>query len=334
MVTQDVQFREWVYEKKPPRLSTLAIDGAIMRFLSKGHCQRKDVAECIMLANALEEASESQTQIPQRPGIFDLYRSDTSITEDVLLETINDEVKQVRLDIFGKTKIPFRIYQKAVEWIETEEQRDRAKKTSNPDRLFQLVDQLRQLADEITDTIGRPAYLSISTPLLQYYKPGKGMLGIKVKLDSKLLPLHAFAQSASSSTGFSEEALVSYALTGIHPRLARITVGAEISSGLRPPKTTITILAKRPSWKDLRSVYQLIKEETKIKRPRLLDETAEALVSAIHSLGGVPRRGKTQFWGLVQQDLAKCGIKLSIDAIRMRFHRLPKGVSATASCQD
>lgn len=333
MVTQGVQFRRWVEEKKPPGISASALDRAIERSLSAGRNQRKDVAECIVLASALEDPPEPQKQDPRPLGIFDLYRSDTSITEDVLLETIADEVKRIRVEIFGKARAPFRSYQKAVEWIEAEEQRDRARRKSDLARVFELIDQVRNLADELTEAMGRPVALSMSTPLLQYYKPGKGVLGVKVKRDSKLLPLQIFAQSASYSTGFTDESLVAYALAGVRPRLARITIGTTISSGLTPPKTTITILTQRPSWEDLRSVYQLIKEETRVKRPRLLDETANALVSAIRKLGGIPQKGKNQFWGLVQKELAKGGNHLSIDAIRMRYNRLPKIVSATLHAQ-
>ena len=281
------------------------------------------MAECVQRIGQIVEEVKADGLPAERAGIFDGDRvSETAITEDVLIDRLEDEVKVLRLEVFGKAEAPFSDYAQAVEWIEGEAKADRERKSSDLDKFQRSIDQLRKLLDKMSDALGRPVSTRIETPVLRYFKPGSGFLGIKVKLGSKLVPLHAFAQSAESSYGFSNWVLIGYVLANIRPQLARITVGTEIISGQKPPKTTITILAQQPCWDDLRSAYQLIQEETKRKRARRLDEEDEAVVSAIRRRGGVPeRKGAQEFWKRVGKEIGK-----TAGAARMRFRRLPEEI--------
>jgi hypothetical protein len=327
MIPQNVQmFAARVRSAAPPALPRPVIELAIDNFVKLGRAEQQYVADCIHLAGQIVEVAKAEAPPAQSVGIFDLAREpDSVVLEEALFEHLETDVIEVRREMFGGPETPFSDYALAVEWIERESAADRKRvPLSNSGEFPKTINRLRKLLDKMSDAIGRPVSASIETPVLRYVKPGSGILGIKVKLGSKLLLLLAFAQSGESRYGFTEYALIAYALAGIRPQLARITVATEISSSLKLPKTTITILARRPSWNDLRRAYRLIREESKRKRARRFDEEDEALFSAIRKHGGVPwRKGAQGFWQRVGAEL-----RMSAGAVRMRFQRLPQEIKA------
>jgi hypothetical protein len=269
MKTQDVQFEGWV-SASARNLPRSIVELAVSYYVKNGNAERRYVADCVELAGHFSEGLKPDA--PVEPlGIFDMApMPEKTITEAVLIDRLEAEVKELRLELFGSCAPPFSKYVQALNWIEEEAKADRRRVGSNLDKLFESIDALRKLLDQMSDAMGRPVFARLETPLLRYYKPGFGIKGIKVRLGSRLLPLQAFARSSESIYGFSEHQLIAYALVDIPPQLARITIGTEIGSNPKPPKTTITILARHPCWEDLRTAYKLIQQETRRKRARRL----------------------------------------------------------------
>ncbi len=99
-------------------------------------------------------------------------------------------------------------------------------------------------------------------------------------------------------------------------------------------KTTVTFNKINVSFQDFRDAYALLNKRGK-SRPNILRPVDQAIVVAIRKLGGIPVRGKGEFWEKVKNELANVGkqlpepvasalTKLSPDAIRVRVSNLKK----------
>jgi len=325
MDNQSVQFRDWVREKAPKKIPQKVLDFSISQFQCLARIGKGDVAACIQEAGVLfdelrEEVSISSAKprLPDLPG-----QPETRIATELLLDRLEASVKEVRVQIFGRAEVPFRTYSQAVGWIEKEELAGGERNAKSAEsRLLGLVDELRMLLDRMSDVMDRPVSATLHTPARSYFKAGSGVLLIKVRRNSRLLPLKAFAQSASSE-GFLEHELVAYALAGIRPTIHRITVGTEMVFGLRPPKITIEIRAQNPCWDYLRAAYRLILREIRRERHKHLDDVDQRIIAAILKLGKVPGKGTQAFWKKVANRT-----RMTADAARMRFRRLPQEISS------
>jgi hypothetical protein len=86
------------------------------------------------------------------------------------------------------------------------------------------------------------------------------------------------------------------------------------------PKILLTIRASNVTWEDFRSMYRFLQQQRK-KRADLIDDTDEAIYFAVQRAGGVPKKGKTDFWLRILEEVEPPGIK-TWQGIRKRYFNL------------
>jgi len=337
------EFQRFVYEvfhKAPPNLPVGVLRETANGFRADGKVASRHVADCIMEAGRRVETNQTEQGGTGRraaargrgtaAGSADLpsgsvdYRPD--VVSKLLADSLQHDVEKLRAELFGSTEPPFPEFRDAAAWIEAERTRSSDSDGSGDDRGHEILDEIGELASELSRVWDMPIYPpTIERVTISYINPVHRVhVCAAMGLESRLLPIKRFIIAARSSTGFTEESLVEHILSDIRPSLPGLSIATSIFRGFSiPPTDTITIRNPQVTKEDIARVFNTLRKAREGRRAAPLDFEDWRLIDAIRSSGGVPATEKGEFWERMARELDR-----KPDAVRMRYSRLcRKGVS-------
>jgi hypothetical protein len=247
------------------------------------------------------------------------------LTSELLRDLIEPDVKALRSELFGDSSAPFPNYDDAVAWIEKESEVGKPNRDAQELRSIgrKVLNEARACFERWDGLLGFSQRFDVTLPMLKYVKPSCSRVVDRGYWSGSRLPrLHSFVERTAHRTGFPEEALVAFVLSGLSPLLPGITVTLSCApfSSPRPPEITIRLRKPNITFRDLHVAYEMVQQELKMVPPSFLGESDRELVEAIKKLGGVPEKDKNEFWDDIAAELGKD----TRDAPRVQFSRLKK----------
>lgn len=283
---------------RSPAALELAIE-AVLLLNPNRQLQHGLVADVVTLAAQYEQVLAGLGD----SAALDLSQSHlTAITSDRVCRCLEPRMAALRESLFNSTKTPFATEADAIRWIES------ASKTVRPTRkgaLKKASEHVRAI-ETLTGT-----EVSLRMPLLRFPKrQGKSVVAGSVPAPKGTV-LHRLARGVeglAEDSGFHAAAVTWWVLLGKQPVLPGVTVRQrQVFAVPRPPQLAIEINRRDLSWDDLRKIYDKYRKALSPGRSRKVAPRTAEILEAVRALGGVPDRGKTQFWRRLVEGLAKKG---------------------------
>ncbi len=269
-----------------------------------------------------------------------LASPDTLVCSMLLAAQIKPDVQALRLRLFETSEPPFTDYNDAVDWIEQE--CEEGKIEHSPEDSARYEREFREELNEFADRWG--AVLGFRYDI-QPKRPGIMFANLRrnrayrrpYNSQSKIGPLHCFAEQTSTKTGFSEQSLVAYVLSGIESIIPEMSLSFRSSLPFLKQIEQATVVIRKPNIceNDFRRAYASLKEATTIRdsanqvvgksRASLLKDKDVVIIRAIRKLGGIPPKGKgrNDFWSRMVEELKSQGIDdIGPHGVRKRVARL------------
>ncbi len=324
-------FGSEVRSHKPPDLPDFALEEAIAYFVDIGQTSRSDIRKCIQLAGVISRAILAQGP-KTKSGLGEFVQKlspDRLITSEYILKLIRPDVEAVRRKLFGNPDPPFKKYKEAIAWFERESRKKGKERTLEKvfDRSYRKwVRHAAQLQKLTAKCIVSPR---LKARIITYVKPGDEWThSVPVRLGTPLATLEDFLRKAEKRTGFPQPALVIHVLTPIPLVLPRWSLSYTPPVGEYKPRGlfTVKIIAQTVSWEDMRTIYKAINWTVGRSRASILDETDQVLLGVMKRLGGIPARGKMEYWRRVAEECRRQGATSlrSGHAARIRSKRLAR----------
>jgi hypothetical protein len=320
-------FIQEVRRKAPPEAPPYVVNSAIEHYVEHYMAGESDVQECIALVGRMltisQRSAPEEDQEGEKLSSFALNEVEVALTTEQKLEELKPLADGLREELFGSSEVPFPEYEDAVAWLDREFTAGKPDPSSKRDTFFEELD---ELTEKWGPLLSYPLKIQPERLGLTYLNPETGWIFKRPYWNQSKLPrLHAFVESVSKHTGFSEHSLVIYILSGIAPSLGHIAIGTRQFFSGRSPEVTITIRKPKITRDDLVKAYRMIQQERgKKKISGILRPTDRSIVRAMRQLGSLPPKGKgrrKKYRQDISEKLAASGTKLSSDAIRMRIGR-------------
>jgi hypothetical protein len=321
-------FRMIVSMRKPPEVGEESLAAASDFFVEQGDTQERHVSRCIQLAGRFENHHASSQEnagllerrlVPLTPGML--------MISDDLTGRITPEVEHLRQELFENTHAPFSSKKEAALWIEQQGQQQDYTLSfkegvttwvdqTDPQRRQQLeairqeIEGLYRQWTALTGETVRP--FSPNRRFLPYVRPSeKGRLWpeeFPVCAGSPLAKLYEVSHKIAQATGFAQQSVVTYILTGTKPLLSPLTVHIHRMGNVTFNTTRVQAVVEcnTPDVTDeqLRAIRREIRHAWEAENTKLLSEDDRQLLSIVERFGDVPqRRGdKKPFWEKVCQE--------------------------------
>ncbi len=301
-LVREEEFRQSVRDDArgtvPERVLRVATDHFVeARLISRDH-----VEACIRLAKSFLEAAG----LVAGPRI--------KVTERDLVDKIQPQVERLRRALFHTVGAPFKSMSEAAMWIE---------RTAPSGGLPRLPRRARKQAENLmvdaqvrlqaySELVGHEAVVHEIVRRLPYTKPGKrGLLYAPVRFnprETKLGRLEGETRMLAEATGFPQESVVAYVLSGEAPRLPGVrlsTTYRRLGERGMPLKSVVTEMFSRDvTASELRRVHSVIRTAQNAVRVRPLTSTQEEVLELVRRLRAVRPAGELEkdFWERVRQE--------------------------------
>lgn len=287
-----------------------------------------DIQLCLARARQLEGewTSNHSAQAERRGPIPD---PEPAASADRLYDLMEEEVAELRLQIFGSSEVPFSDWKEAVSWIKEEVETARARPRDPVD--WDAFDDLGRRIGELCRQMSRVVNLPVTMPqataaVLPHYTKDfvMSMVSPTRRSDGTLLPLANFVNQASKDTGLPAEMITTFVLSGARLRPS-ITVKGFLALGFatKMPCVTITIPKTLPSWDDFKKAYRFLRESR--GGAKGLSASTRKMIALIQQLDGIPKKGIMAFWEKVAKKMTEeLGTPYTARAVRGRVERLPR----------
>ncbi len=251
--------------------------------------------EAVLRARGALKKPKSKSRLPKK-----LVHEQRSISE-LVVNALEPEVQLIRRRLFGGPQPPY-----------TKEQiEDSFRNKSVTQSMIAFVRQTPTRYEEewdyeVSDELPPDLDISIRIPLYP---------------DT----LFEFAEKTAGETGFSEDALILFVLTGIKPQtfqLFKVSFQPK-TRGIPFGTFSARIFTSHVTWEVMKEIHREIKRQ----EPKELENPKEAtLVSVMDALGGIPNNNKGAFWQEAVNRCRELGIKDwgTPDAARRCYDRLQK----------
>jgi hypothetical protein len=125
--------------------------------------------------------------------------------------------------------------------------------------------------------------------------------------------LEVGVREIAAATGFAEKDVLAYLLCGLPPIVPPVELTLELHAQTLPDgqgaiqrtQATMTIVAGDVPQSELNRYYRAIRPHLAFVKGRPLTELDAAFLALVDQLGGVPARGRKEFWERMRQELAK-----------------------------
>lgn len=233
----------------------------------------------------------------------------TLVTSGYLCEKITPWVENVRQDIFGSSKPPFKDdIEKAVSWIHRKAKEPLSEKDlKKRQRILKKFDEIGTLIQ------GIPWTISWNRPILTF--PGNKGYIEKVPADHplELSNLEKVVNEMSKATGFEKYALTAFILTGIEPILSRVTVKHNnvmqtlpTGESLRRFNIAFDINSRDLTFEEIKELYDTYRKELRISKKKKITTKQMRLYYLVKEKG-YPDKNKTIFWTDIAKQLGYKG---------------------------
>jgi hypothetical protein len=318
------EFRAAVAKAKPPGVSEKSLGYAIAFFEECGRTARREVRECVQLADRFEKATVSDRTdgtkhfFPLTPGV--------EVMSEQLTAAITPKVAQVRQQLFGSAHAPFAAYEQAVEWLERTAEEARGSVSGHEQKLRQDI---QAKAGEWHRLTG--GSVNFQRRILSYAKPGDSwMHACSVHAGSPLERLATVLEQIEQATGFSQCSVLAFILADIKPLLSPLYLSFTMSSDaelqLFHMHATLTVSTPDVTLVELKTILRTIRQRWAPTPGKTYHTQDAELLALVQHCGGVPQTGKAMFWEQVRQRWNKTRPVMQHHktwrSTRMRYSRL------------
>jgi hypothetical protein len=239
----ELTFRDNVKRRAPFELHGWALRTAIEEFELTGRTAVRDVAPCIERAGVLSAAGDLEGVRPRGPSRK--RRLSGHVSPAVLLESgrraeaLAPAVEELRERIFGSRRPPCSSVSHAARWIAAEAEQCAQPTVGDRARANELIREAREQVAEAGRLIGTAMRVEVRSRLLPHYAfPTKGrpvVVHSHVAPGSRIDVLQARTARMADDSGFPQEQLVFWVLTGARPILPPVSVTRSETRG-GPPR--------------------------------------------------------------------------------------------------
>lgn len=344
-MTDQLDVREFVQSLRDGAPATLPEERVakliVDHLADSGDLSVRALKECARDLRILAETSDrsnyagDRSREVSRPVPQERTKPAANVVSTLLVDSLQPDVEKLRLELFESSEPPFPNFEDAALWMEGEGAQRTAPESRHLERGHEIIDEIGRRAAELSELWDMPIYSpAIDRLSISYVNPEGGparadvgpvKVSVAMGLRSKLVPIKRFIISASSRTGFSEESLVAYILSGTPPLLPELTVTTSYFRNLDvPPVDKIEIRTENFRKEDVTRAFKALQRARGGRKAAPVDAQDHLIIEVVRQLGGIPERGKGEFWSRVSRELRRNGMKLSADAARMRWYRLRK----------
>jgi len=293
-----------------------------------------NVAMVIQLAGEFYEILK-QVDKPSDLELLLKFNPETAIMSDILLSEILPIVEEIRLRLFGEKSPPFpNNIEKATKWIQDESRKIPETMVKKPQLTYPEFLKL------MTKTI--PSYVMRKDQLLPGHRisykierltishrdvNGK-QKNIQIFEGTKPFFLSENSRLLAQKTDFPQDSLITFILTGIRPYLPSI----RIRTGMRRFGHVQIDFYRGMDYEEFLFLHRKLK--SLFKRKKTLNEKHFEVYRLVSKKGGIPRKGKSEFWEKLLKDWNKSHPNDkygSPNNLRITYNRILKSVTIPQS---
>ncbi|MDR4467075.1 MAG: hypothetical protein MRJ68_02105 [Nitrospira sp.] len=281
------------------------LDGISSIFVARGQTTHESIGTVIDLAQhemaRLGTAQKEVARSARADLVLGLTTPEAMVSVRQREESIRPAVEQLRRDYFRTTTAPFLSYEKAIVWLRSLAVIRQKPNEKQMNRLF--ADVREAMARFPNDYHLELSMGSHAIPLLAP-KPGARQGSVVFDKGSALEKLKTVTESMSAGTGCDVPLCVAHVLTGAPLLLRPLDWSIEFSTGCGLLRRSATINILQPhaiTLPVLAQAYRKLRKELGLANKKTMMEWHEQLLRLVEKHGGVPRRGKRDFWEGIQR---------------------------------
>jgi hypothetical protein len=223
--------------------------------------------------------------------------AEAALISNALAKRLEPWARSVRERCFGCAAPPFRQWDEAVEWIESEVERNREAWVQSSASKVDAEADIRRLADLAgLEVKAEPRWL-------RYYKPGNEYTQLASAFPGTTIDeLAQETNRVSEQTSFHPVVLTAFVLCGAAPAISRVRV-TEVSKTCRVPGdripsrwVNVRFHAADVTDTELRGLYNDVRTFFGAKGSQRITWYEANFLSLVDDMGGPPASEKTRFW--------------------------------------
>ncbi|MDQ2086479.1 hypothetical protein RBH29_08570 [Herbivorax sp. ANBcel31] len=224
------------------------------------------------------------------------------LRNDILIDSIEPCVKEIRKTMFNNEFPPFDTIEEAVEWIRIKS------KEPIPDEYKKMKDNTKKLHEEflrLSKNGGVLGGVNEVNKVLTFPSTSSSkewVEAIKVK-HKDLRQLADKIDSISKATRFPKHAVTMFILTGIEPVVPLYSIKVsqesnELPNGeqLHKKQVFITINTTDLTFEHMQSIYKNYRKELNFSRKKSIKDKQLTLYRLVMDMGGAPEKDIKKFW--------------------------------------
>lgn len=256
-----------------------------------------DIAKVIMLAGDFHNSVKT-TKNPSDFEVLLKFNPETAIITDMLISEISPIAEEIRARLFSDQKPPFpEDIIKAMNWIHNESK-------CIPQEIVRKLQQTpgSKRIELIRNTI--PAYIDRKAkllpgqmisikfePLTIPYRDSDGIRKhVQIFKGTKLFFLAETVRQLVENTGFSQDSLITFILTGIKPYFPSI----KVKTGMKRFGYVQVEFHRGMDYEEFLFLHRKLKRL--FQRKKTLNENHLDIFRLVSLKGGIPKKNKTKFW--------------------------------------
>lgn len=273
------EFRQMVFEDGTG-VPAWTLEAASAYFIQQARIRREDVEECVRLAQLFakrQHAADAAMGFSSGPAL--------AISSSALVDVIRQSVEALRQALFSRTKAPFSSCAGAARWINREAPKPRRLSRRQWREAEDLHVDIELKSQRLGVLLGRTIVNSEAFRSLPYVTRDKRAARVNVIPGTKLAELEERSRRLAIATGFPQEAIVSYTLTGEAPALSAVRVTTTYrrlgERSVQPKSVAIETYSRDVTSAGLRSAHGHIRRALNVKRVKPLTRDHEELVQLV-----------------------------------------------------
>jgi hypothetical protein len=272
-MTKEKQFHEGVRQAAGRDVPSEAVKEAVGYFVGLGRTSFEDEGACADLAARIALFPPSAGR--KKKAAQTMLTAGILIESDQFIDAMMPIIEAFRKEVFKTAKPPFPMsLEKAAQWIEKEAKRGFGASIRDKKRGGKLVVGIMKDIAICNQLLGAEYQLGRVFRQIHYLKPvqdnGKQIqqvFKVEVKPYSNVGKLESMTRKLGQQTGFTRQALVAFALTGLRPILAPVHVTVHqryLGSELRRNSVVITVNSRDLTGPQLLDAYRGFREEVNL----------------------------------------------------------------------